>query len=158
MAQPQIPKKIPLKTFVGKVCTVFTVPINRNFKDENPGTFTEQVTNYFTGRVLEADSEGVVLEQITPERLRTFFFREHIVAIAEEEVLNPQDPREAARIQQIKQQSVSRSELQERAKQEVDDAQTQARQFNQNTDIPVSGQFMDVDAMNAFSESMSQKP
>jgi len=158
MTQPQIPKKIPLKTFVGKYCTVFTVPINRNFKEENPGTFTEQVTNYFMGRVLEVDSEGLVLEQATPERLRTFFFREHIVAIAEEEVLNPQDPRGAARIQEIKKQSVSKAELQERAKQEVGDAQTQAREFNQNTNIPVSGQFMDVDAMNQFSESMSQEP
>jgi hypothetical protein len=156
--QPQIPKKIPLKTFVGKICTVFTVPINRNFKDENPGTFTEQVTNYFTGRILEADSEGVVLEQITPERLRTFFFREHIVAIAEEEVLNPQDPREAARIREIKKQSVSKTEVQERAKREVSDAQAQAKEFNQNVDVPTSGQFINVDGMNAFSESMSQEP
>jgi hypothetical protein len=151
MEQPQIPRKIPLKTFVGKVCTVFTVPINRNFKDENPATFTEQVTNYFTGRVVEVDAEGVVLEQVTPERLRTFFFRNHIVAIAEEQVFDPQKAKEAEKIRQIKNESVSKTDLQEQMKEK-------SVPPPKEVEIPTSGPFIDVDAMNAFSESMSQEP
>ena len=48
-----------LKYFIGKICTIFTMPINRNFKEENPNTFIEQPYHYFLG----------VIEKITLEKV-----------------------------------------------------------------------------------------
>jgi len=141
------PTKNLLRPFIGKVCTIFTVPINRNFKEENPGTFTEQVFNYFTGRVLETDAEGVLLEQLTPERLRSYFCKQHIIAICQEEELNPNNPEHAKKIAELKKESVAKTELKKQA---------QAK-LAKEAEIPPSGQFMDINAMNAFSEQMQNQ-
>lgn len=84
-----------LEYFVGRVCTVFTVPTNRDFKSENPQTFPQPVFHYFVGKVLEVGSKGILMEQWnSPKKLRTFFFTQHIVSISEEEILNPADPKD----------------------------------------------------------------
>jgi len=83
-----------LNHFIGKVCTVFTSPINRNYKEE-------QLHNYFLGVVESVDSEGISLGQLTGN-LKTFLFFPHIVGIAEEEVLNPDDPQDAETIGKLK--------------------------------------------------------
>jgi len=84
-----------LEYFVGRVCTVFTVQTNRDFKSENPQTFPQPVFHYFVGKVLEVGQKGIVLEQWNSQKkLRTFFFMDHIVSISEEEILNPSDPKD----------------------------------------------------------------
>jgi len=84
-----------LEYFVGRVCTVFTVQTNRDFKSENPQTFPQPVFHYFVGKVLEVGQKGIVLEQWNSQKkLRTFFFIDHIVSISEEEILNPSDPKD----------------------------------------------------------------
>lgn len=81
---------------VGKMVTVFTVPTNRDFKAEMEAVgqlekFPQQVYTYFVG-VLEAiDDEGVLLRQAT-SGLTSYFLKQHIIAICEEEVLDENDP------------------------------------------------------------------
>lgn len=92
-----------LEYFVGKVCTVFTVQTNRDFKSENPHTFPQPIFHYFVGKVLEVGLKGIMIEQWnSPKKLRTFFFLEHIVSISEEEILNPSDPRDREIIEEYK--------------------------------------------------------
>jgi hypothetical protein len=92
-----------LEYFVGKICTVFTVPTNRDFKSENPQTFPQPVFHYFVGKVREVNSRGIFLEQWNNEKkLRTFFFMDHIVSISEEEVLDPSNPKDKQIIEDYK--------------------------------------------------------
>lgn len=77
-----------LRYFVGRPCTVFTTPINRNYREENPNNYVKQMINYFVGIVEVADEDGVVLKHLNDPG-RTFFLMEHVVGIAEEQVLNP---------------------------------------------------------------------
>jgi hypothetical protein len=88
---------------VGRVCTVFTVPTNRDFKSENPQTFPQPVFHYFVGKVIEVNSKGICLEQWNSEKkLRTFFFMDHIVSISEEEILDPSNPKDLQTIEEYK--------------------------------------------------------
>lgn len=92
-----------LEYFVGRVCTVFTVPTNRDFKSENPQTFPQPVFHYFVGKVLEVDSKGLLMEQWNSEKkLRSFFFVDHIVSISEEEILDPSNPKDKEVIEEYK--------------------------------------------------------
>lgn len=92
-----------LEYFVGKICTVFTVQTNRDFKSENPQTFPQPVFHYFVGRVVEVNQRGVMIEQWNnAKKLRTFFFMDHIVSISEEEILNPSDPNDRQIINEYK--------------------------------------------------------
>ena len=92
-----------LEYFVGKICTVFTVQTNRDFKSENPQTFPQPVFHYFVGRVMEVNSRGVCVEQWNNEKkLRTFFFMDHNVSISEEEILDPSNPKDKQAIEDYK--------------------------------------------------------
>ena len=92
-----------LEYFIGKICTVFTVPTNRDFKSENPQTFPQPVFHYFVGKVLEVGPKGILMEQWnSPKKLRTFFFTQHIVSISEEEILDPSDPKDKQVIEEYK--------------------------------------------------------
>lgn len=92
-----------LEYFQGRVCTIFTIPTNRDFKSENPNTFPQPVFHYFVGKILEINSHGVTLEQWNNnKKLRSFFFLQHIVGLSEEEILNPNDPKDAKEIDSYK--------------------------------------------------------
>lgn len=92
-----------LDYFVGKICTVFTVPTNRDFKSENPQTFPQPVFHYFVGKVIEVNSRGICLEQWNSDKkLRSFFFMDHLVSISEEEILNPSNPKDKKIIEDFK--------------------------------------------------------
>jgi len=103
-----------LQYFVGKVCSIFTQPISRNFKEESPETYPEQPYLYFVGVVDAVDEHGLLVSQITTG-LKSYFFRAALVAIAEEQVLNPEDKKDAATIQEIKEVN---HQLREKLKQE----------------------------------------
>lgn len=92
-----------LEYFKDKICTIFTVPFNRDFKSENPKTFPQPMFHYFVGRVLEVDSKGLWIEQWnSKKKLRSFFFFDHVISICEEEILNPNDPDDSKLIEDYK--------------------------------------------------------
>jgi hypothetical protein len=92
-----------LDYFLDKICTVFTVPTNRDFKSENPQTFPQPVFHYFVGRVVEVNQRGICIEQWNnAKKLRTFFFIDHIVSISEEEILDPSNPKDREIIEEYK--------------------------------------------------------
>lgn len=95
-----------LNYFLGKVCTVFTTPINRNYKEENPNTYPKPLYQYFMGRILSVDSYGIMVEQVMAEnpskKLRTWYKLDQVVALAEEEELDASNPTDAAVINEIK--------------------------------------------------------
>ena len=92
-----------LEYFLEKVCTIFTIPTNRDFKSENPTTFPQPVFHYFVGKVLEIDEKGVTLQQWNNnKKLRSYFFMQHVVGISEEEVLDPNRPEDAKVIEDFK--------------------------------------------------------
>lgn len=92
-----------LEYFVGKICTVFTVPTNRDFKSENPQTFPQPVFHYFVGKVIEITQKGITIEQWNNDKkLRTFFFLNHIISISEEEILDPNNPKDLKIIEEYK--------------------------------------------------------
>lgn len=92
-----------LDYFLGRICTIFTVPTNRDFKSENPQTFPQPVFHYFVGRVVEVNQRGICIEQWNnAKKLRTFFFLDHVVSISEEEILDPSDPKDREIIEEYK--------------------------------------------------------
>lgn len=93
-----------LEYFLGKICTIFTLPTNRDFKSENPQTFPQPIFHYFVGKIIDVNSKGIVIEQWNNEKkLRTFFFINHIVCISEEEILDPSNPKDLKLIEEYKQ-------------------------------------------------------
>lgn len=90
-----------LNYFVGKVCTIFTRPINRDFyveAQESGTSALKQVMLYSIGYVESIDEMGVWLKQLHSSR-KSFFYHDQIVNIAEEEVLDPKE--DAAIIEQF---------------------------------------------------------
>lgn len=98
-----------LTYFIGKICTVFTVALNRNFKEENPANYPKNLFNYFIGKVESVDEHGVLLTTVAG--LKMLFFNQAIVAIAEEEVLDPDDSDDAEIIEEFKNESKSTKEI-----------------------------------------------
>jgi hypothetical protein len=90
-----------LTHFIGKVCTVFTVPINRDYQKENPKTYPQQLYAYFMGVVESIDQHGVMLTQLLTGK-KTFFYHSSIVGIAEEEVIDPEDPNNKQIMEEMK--------------------------------------------------------
>lgn len=135
-----------LEYFKGRICTVFTVQTNRDFKSENPQTFPQPVFHYFVGRVLEVGERGVLMEQWnSPKKLRTFFFMDHIVSISEEEILNPSDPRDREIINEYKKvNEVS-------AKKANENVETIKKQKESLAKSP----FIDLDSLSGLANSAS---
>jgi len=98
-----------LQYFVNKVCTILASPMNRDFKTENPENYPDQLYNYFTGVVENIDEYGIMLRRILGKPLRTYIFIHNVVAIAEEEQLDPDNPEDAKVIEQIKQKQLEQS-------------------------------------------------
>ena len=51
--------------FVNKICTIFVNKINRNFDEE-------QNVNYFVGKILEINKDGILIEHIA-NKCKSFF-------------------------------------------------------------------------------------
>ena len=88
-----------LEYFIGKYCSIFTKPYNRDLYRENPKN-PGVVFQYFVGEIVEADEDGVTIKRIM-KGLKTFVPMDCIVAIAEEEKLDPNNPEDAKAIQGI---------------------------------------------------------
>lgn len=114
--------KNSLDYFKNKICTVFTVPFNRDFKSENPKTFPQPMFHYFVGKVTDIDTKGIWLEQWnSKKKLMSFFFFDHIVSICEEEILNPNDPEDSKVINDYKKANeIAHKQEQEEENQYID--------------------------------------
>jgi hypothetical protein len=71
--------------FIGKICTIFTVPLNRDFQQENPNKYPEQLYKYFVGVVEDITDYGILIQQAVTG-LRSWIFLAHVISIAEEVV------------------------------------------------------------------------
>ena len=85
--------------FIGKICSVFTTPLNRDFSKEG-NNYLESMNHYFLGVVESFDEHGLLLTQ--PKGLQVYVTLNHLVAIAEEEVLDPENPDDAKIIDEYK--------------------------------------------------------
>lgn len=73
------------KHFMGKICTIFTTPINRDFQKEGPERYPDQIYKYFVGAIEDISDAGVLLQQATTG-LKSWISASYIISIAEEEV------------------------------------------------------------------------
>lgn len=121
------------KTFLGKICTIFTTPTNRDYKTENPKTYPKPLYTYFVGLIEDIDDDGVYTTQPTTG-LSSFFLWFNIVGIAQEELLDPENEEDAEVIENIK------SEYKEKLK-----------------TIPAlkDSQYVDVENLNNISKGLS---
>lgn len=83
-----------LEYFIGKVCTIFTGPINRTFQEQ-------QLLDYFVGVVDAVDENGILMTH-TITGAKNFYFFPNILSISEEQLLDPADPEDAKMIEEIK--------------------------------------------------------
>jgi len=97
-----------LKYFEGKIVTILTTPINRNFKEEAEAVgkstlFPANLMDHFVGRFESYDSLGLTLNHPDPTiGTKAYYLFDKIVGIIEEQELNPNDPQEAALIEKYK--------------------------------------------------------
>lgn len=89
------------KIFIGKICTIFTNPINRDYKSENPKTYPKPLYTYFVGLIEDIDDCGIYTTQIATG-LTSFFLWTNVVGIAQEELLDPKNKKDAEVIENIK--------------------------------------------------------
>jgi hypothetical protein len=133
-----------LEYFVGKVCTIFTIPTNRDFKSENPQTFPQPIFHYFVGKVLGIDNKGMFIEQWnSAKKLRTFFFLNHIVSISEEEILDPSNPNDMKIIQDYK-------KVNEESVKKVKDG---AEQLKKQKEELSKNPFIDIESLSKLTEA-----
>ncbi len=77
----------PIKSFdhfVGKICSIHTIPTNWKLS-------TEEVLDYYVGIVNSVNECGICLTNVVNQK-KTFIFTPAIVAIAEETVVDRDDP------------------------------------------------------------------
>jgi hypothetical protein len=67
-----------LKYFENKIVTFFTNRINRDFDEET-------IINYFVGKILKIDDDGIWYEHVA-NKCQNFIFYNAIISIAEEMV------------------------------------------------------------------------
>jgi len=126
-----------IKYFEGKVCTVFTVAMNRNFKEENPENYPKPIFHYFMGIVESVDAIGIMLKQLNTNA-KTYLFIKSVIAIAEEEVLDPAKPDDAKIIEQYKTAS--------------DELNQELGKF----DVQSSGPYLDPDSISNLTKKIQE--
>jgi hypothetical protein len=121
------------KIFLGKICTIFTSPTNRDYKSENPKTYPKPLYTYFVGLIEDIDDWGIYTAQATTG-LPSFFLWTNVVGIAQEELLDPENEKDAEVIENIK------SEYKEKIK-----------------TIPAlkDGQYVDIENLDNISKGLS---
>ena len=82
-----------LNYFIGKVCTIFTTPINRTFQER-------QSIDYFVGRIEAIDEFGIMTSHAITG-CKNYFFLKHIIGVSEEQVLNPEKPEDAKLLEEF---------------------------------------------------------
>lgn len=135
-----------LEYFLGKICTIFTIPTNRDFKSENPTSFPQPIFHYFVGKVLEVDSKGVLIQQWNSnKKLKSYFFINHIIGISEEEILDPNNPEDAKFIDEYK--NINKNAY-EQAEKSYENLKKQQQIIRENPEI-------DIETLSKLSEKLS---
>lgn len=94
------------ENFLNKICTIITVPVNRNFAEEaqaisKPQLYPINLMDHFMGRLIIVEPNFLIIEH--PElHTKTFFRMEQVVSIVEEQVLDPKNPEHAKAISEYK--------------------------------------------------------
>lgn len=86
----------PLSKFVGKVCTVLVDKLSDVQSQMTP----EETTQTFTGIVNTIDAKGVCITDLV-DKTHNYFFFNHIVALREEKILDPNNPEHQQEIQMV---------------------------------------------------------
>ena len=74
--------------------------MNRDFQSEAPHDYPKALYKYFMGVVESVTPHGLLLTQASTG-LKTYFFQNQIVAVAEEELLDPNNPEDASIIKKF---------------------------------------------------------
>lgn len=135
-----------LEYFLGKICTIFTIPTNRDFKSENPTSFPQPIFHYFVGKVLEIDNKGVLIQQWNSnKKLKSYFFINHIIGMSEEEILDPNNPEDAKFIDEYK--NINKNAY-EQAEKSYENLKQQQQIIRENPEI-------DIEMLSKLSEELS---
>ena len=86
--------------FKGKLVTVFLRTINRDFKTEIPNAYPKPLYRYFMGVVEDMTPDGILIQQAT-NGLKAFYLWDSVAGIAEEELLDPDNPEDAEKIKEF---------------------------------------------------------
>ena len=81
--------------FIGKICTILTKPVARQFTDE-------QFNDYFVGEIQEINNTTIIVKHPATGCLNCSYVA-NIIGIAEEQVIHPDTPENIELIQKIQQ-------------------------------------------------------
>ena len=124
-----------LQYFVGKICSVFTTRSHRELT-------AEEACNYFLGVVESIDEYGIFLAQIS-KGLKVFIMKDQIIAIAEEEVLDPGNSQDAEEIK--------------RSMENMEKMQKQAAELEQSRLLALKkSPFIDAEAMKKIAADLNK--
>jgi hypothetical protein len=122
-----------LKYFIGKACSIFTTVSQRDLRAEDSKHYPASYLKYFLGVIESLDEDGILLTQAS-RGLKTFIMKDHIIAIAEEQVLDPDNPNDAKQIQ---------------------DALANIEKIEDN--YPKKSQYLDPDAMKKLADNLNRR-
>ena len=108
-----------IQYFVGKICTIFTSPINRQFDER-------QNLDYFVGRVDGFDDKGILMSHVV-SNCKNFYFFQNVISIAEEQLVDSDDPI-LKEYESIKEQKKNQSQQQQPQQQQPQPKQPQPQQ------------------------------
>jgi hypothetical protein len=107
-----IPSKFDLSYYIGKICTIITGPINRDFQAEamamkEPQRYPMNVIDHFMGEVISVDNKlGLVaLKHPTFQTIATYRLG-GIIGIVEEQVCDGAPPEEYVKTKEFKKNKV----------------------------------------------------
>lgn len=89
-----------LQYFVGKVCSVFTSPVNRSFDELH-------AREHFVARIQEINADGIWGTH-PHSGMMSFFAMPHVMLLAEEIELDPSNPEHAQMLQEFEQRTGKR--------------------------------------------------
>jgi len=86
-----------MQYFVGKVCSILTTPVNRQFDEL-------RAREHFVVRIREITSDGIWGTHPSSQMV-SFFHDAHIIGVAEEIELDPNNPEHALMLQEYEKQT-----------------------------------------------------
>ena len=131
-----------LQYFVGKICTIFTAPINREFNER-------QNVDYFVGRVDGFDDKGILMSHVV-SNCKNFYFFQNVISIAEEQLVDSDDPI-LKEYESIKEQKKNQPQQQQ---QQQPQSQSQPAQYHEEevNDSP----FVDIAAISDLAKKAKE--
>jgi hypothetical protein len=132
-----------LKYFVGKICTIFTSPINREFTER-------QNVDYFVGRVDGFDDKGILMSHVI-SNCKNYYFFQNVISIAEEQLVDSDDPI-VKEYESIKEQKKTKNTQQQRPQQQQLEPQPAQYHEEEVNDSP----FVDIAAISDLAKKAKE--